>query len=123
MNMLTVACYDTDGNPLNGLVQWDMGVTVRVSGVESSPTPKVHMSQSGRDKAVIVSSSAQNGGIQFTVPSVILQKGTPIVVYLYYGSGSNARSKYSFTIPIIPRLMPADYSADGDYLDGDESYY
>ena len=110
--MLTVTCYDKNGDELEELVQWDSDILLKVSGVEAGDPdpPMFHFCQDGRESAIVVPAEVSGDYLQALIPNILMQSWYPIKVYLYYtDEDGEGRSRYSVTIQIVPRLMPDDY--------------
>lgn len=109
--MLKVICYDSDGNPLDRLTQWDIGQTVSVRGIETSTLPSFHFCNSNSEKALVVSPEMKGDALVANIPNVLLQEPLPIMVYIYYvRSSDSAKTTYSFMIKVNPRKQPDDYN-------------
>lgn len=109
--MLKVICYDSDGNPLNKLTQWDIGQTVSVRGIETSILPSFHFCNSNSEKAIVVSPELKGDALVANIPNVLLQEPLPIMAYIYYvRSSDSAKTMYSFMIKVNPRKQPDDYN-------------
>ena len=66
--MLKVICYDSDGNPLDKLTQWDIGQTVSVRGIETSTLPSFHFCNSNSEKAIVVSPELKGDALVANIP-------------------------------------------------------
>lgn len=109
--MNDVICYDSAGQVLEELCQWDVNVTIQVGDAITSPLPNFHFCQHGRDYAYVVPSELKGDKLSAKVPNILLQSHYPLHVFLYYGSNPDEqRSKHQFSIEIVPREMPMEYT-------------
>lgn len=109
--MLTVTCYDKQGNTLGELYQWDTNVTIQIGGADTTSAPNFHFCQNGQQYAYVVPSTVSGTYLQASIPNIVLQNHYPIIVYLYYTDGDGeGRSKYSVALHVVPRLKPQDYT-------------
>lgn len=108
--MASIVCYDSNGNPLKHLTQWDSNQTITVVGVETSPLPTFHFFNRHSEQALVVSPSTSGNAVSVPVPNILLQQALPIIVCLYYEfNDGSSKTEYTLSIPVFPRPMPSDY--------------
>lgn len=73
--------------------------------------PDFHFCQVGNAHAYVSPSEVENGKLKAAVPNIVLQKGRPLTVYLYYKDDDShyGRAQYSFVLSVTPRERPEDY--------------
>ncbi len=107
---MNITCYDSNGNILDHLTQWDVGQEIRIEGADLSSVPTFHFFNRKSDRALVVSSVVSEKTITAKIPNVLLQNALPIVACVYYGSGnSQGKTNYTVKIPVVPRPKPNDY--------------
>lgn len=108
--MTNVICYDSDGNVLESLTQWDVGQSLVIKGISSTITPTFHFCNKRSTRALVVPSEVNADGIGAKIPNILLQDGIPLIAYIYYQKNEDsARTMYTVTIPVTPRTKPFDY--------------
>ena len=113
--MSTFIIKDEDGNLLDGLYQWDVGIKLNISGISlKDANARVHFVSKDDNEALVVvpTVSNNNTSLTVTIPTILLQKTDPIVAYIYDRVGPNGgkKTKYFIRIPIEPRMKPAGYN-------------
>lgn len=109
--MINVTCYDSDGNALSHLTQWDIGRTLVVKGATTVIEPVFHFCNTRSTEALVVPSKINNGSIITKIPNLLLQSSFPIIAHMYYQeSKDSAKTLYTITIPVVPRVKPFDYN-------------
>ena len=66
------------GNPL---YQWELGRKVQLFPLPNMTVDEVHFSNHGDPEALVVKPKDENGMIIAEIPNVLLQSGTPVIVY------------------------------------------
>lgn len=116
--MFKITCYDEKRFPITHLTQWDIDITLFIEeGTqlgESPNLPVVHWSNRYTTDALVVETTMDsNGMLAVKVPNILLQKGTPIIGYMYIyginGAAGYSKSIYSIRLPVRPRQKPMDY--------------
>lgn len=116
--MFKITCYDEKRFPITHLTQWDVDITLFIEeGTqlgESPNLPVVHWSNRYTTDALVVETTMDsNGLLAVKVPNLLLQKGTPIIGYMYIyginGAAGYSKSIYSIRLPVRPRQKPMDY--------------
>ena len=124
LRVYEITCFDTDGNPIEYLTQWDSDqkIVIVINDCEQDYltfAPEVHFSNSSRkDEALVVRSTVKNHDtIIANIPNVLLQEPYPLFVYVYlaaYDDDDDAlcsqKTILSTEIPIRKRAKPSDYS-------------
>lgn len=104
--MANIVCYDSDGSILRYYTQWDTDQKLVIMGADISSAPVFHFLNAYKNTAYVVQSEIISNSIVVKVPDVLLQYDVPIIVYIYYESGT---TEYSVRIPVMPRVKPSDY--------------
>ena len=123
--MYEITCFDSYGNSVNCLSQWDTDQKIiipidscNLHGVElpSSPSyclPEVHFSNKKREEALVVRSEKHDDtSIKVQIPNVLLCNPHPIMVYVYLTDPEDVSSQKTILhneIPIRKRQKPSDY--------------
>lgn len=96
-----------------GLVQWDYGQTLKITGVEVAETPEVHFAVNRKDAEIVVGNIA-DGAIEAKIPDNLLEEGEEIKAYLYIADPDSGKTVRKVLLPVKRREKP------GDYTEGDE---
>lgn len=93
--------------------QWDKGIVLNISGIESDKTIMAHCSFEGQlSPAVVVVTSMMNGVCTLAIPDELFMQTKAIRCYLYAESSDIGVTVYEIRIPIIARPKPGDYIYD-----------
>ena len=105
--MAIINCYDVNGDAIRFLTQWDHDISIRVTGVETSPIPEFRFSNKHSKKSKCISGAVVGDGVKATIPNGFLQEALPICVQLFYTYPSgDAKTEHTFVIPVKPASMP-----------------
>lgn len=105
-----IACYDSNGDLLKRLYQWDHNQTITVQGLTIPPTPVFHFCNRKSEEALVVVPSSTTDGITVSIPNILLQEAEPISVYIYEETANDgSRTIHTIQIPVWPRQKPDDY--------------
>ena len=108
--MSNIICYDSDGNFLTNLYQWDNNQTITIRGIPILHTPVFHFCNRLSKGALVVSPKVSEGDITVAIPNILLQQAEPIMVYLYQNTENNgSRTVHTIHLPVLPRPKPDDY--------------
>lgn len=118
--MSQIVCYDSMGELLRTMFQWDTNQTITIKGAEVPPYPVFHFANRFSKEALVVTPE-ETGGTDLTVkvPNILLQSAETIFAYLYYETDNDAyKTKHVIQIPVAPRAKPSDYeySDNIDYI-------
>ena len=119
MIMSQITCYDSDGNALKRLFQWDSGRVITVRGVDTANRITCHFSNRLSKEALIVTPTTVSGGFTVNVPNILLQQAEPLNLYIYETAADEHMTTHVVNIPVMPRTMPSGYEYDEgiDYMD------
>ena len=92
--MQEINIYDSEGNIIYDLVQWDKDVKIYITEPEIDKAYNVHFFNRNNNEAMVVQSTYENGTLCSIVPNDILTEELPINGYV--GSPPHARG-----IPIL----------------------
>lgn len=105
--MAEVYLFDSQGNQIEYLTQWDTNQTIVIDGVVTSPVPIVHFCNADSTTALNVTPSVSNGKLTVKVPNALLQQRLPILAHLYYQVESGSwKTLYTINIDLSPRVKP-----------------
>lgn len=107
---MDVVIYDSNGNLLKTLYQWDLNQTITVRGISTTNVPAFHFCNRSSTEALVVSPTVSGEDLIVDVPNVLLQAGLPLIVYAYQVTDNDGyRTMIAFQIPVVPRAKPSDY--------------
>lgn len=105
--MAIINCYDINGDAIRFLTQWDHDISIRATGVKTSPVPEFRFSNKQSQKSKCISGVVVGDGVKATIPNGFLQEALPIYVQLFYTYPSgDAKTEHTFVIPVKPASMP-----------------
>lgn len=109
-----------DRYTVDPLYQWDLNQTLTIYGLSLASVPEIHFSNEGMTAAIVRQSAMNDAGvISVDVPNSLLQKSSPISVYVCIYEGDTFKSLYKIVVPIKARTMPGDYTI----MDNDGEVY
>ena len=115
--------YDSGGERLDHVTQWDMNRILVISGIGSDVFPTVHFYNAKSTKAIVMSCevfSTAEGAFKVTIPNNLLRQPIAIAAAIYFNDEVTREcvSKEIIRIPMYPRPMPEDYAfeEDEDYI-------
>lgn len=109
--MIEIVPYDSNGNDITELAQWDKLVTIYLNHSLITKASDVHLSNYKTGTATVVSSTYSSKTLTVTIPSALLQTAGWIYGYIYLENSTSARSILNFNIKVIARAKPADYDS------------
>lgn len=105
--MAIINCYDVNGDAIRFLTQWDHNISIRATGVKTSPIPEFRFSNKHSQKSKCICGVVVGDGVKATIPNGFLQEALPIYVQLFYTYPSgDAKTEHTFVIPVKPSSMP-----------------
>lgn len=112
--MYEINCYDSYGNIITYLTQWDYNrqLSMYLDEYNLLYAPEVHFCNQNSKEALVVQSSVEDSKVTVDIPNILLQEHLPLFLYVYLSDAQNASSQktiISTTIPIRQRPRPADY--------------
>jgi len=123
--MYEIQCFDSYGNTINNLTQWDIDQSLVIpidscnlpeTELPSSPSyalPEVHFSNKAREEALVVRSEKNDDtSIKVQIPNTLLQDACPLQVYVYMTDSKDTSSQRTILhneIPVRKRHKPSDY--------------
>lgn len=96
---------------VHGLYQWDKNVPLHISSDLLDPlhSVEVHFAHAGMKDAIRQDCQISDQGVIFArVPDVCLVQSSPIFAWVYIPSGAASYTILEITMPVHPRVMPAD---------------
>lgn len=118
--MTDLFCHDTHGYPVEFFTQWDLNLVVVIDGVDITTRPAVKIRNKLSKAAIVVMPTIVNGSICVDVPNVLLQQALPIIFEIFYEyDDGSVKTRYIFSIPVVPSQKPEDYTMVNniDYAD------
>ena len=116
---MSITCYDSDGNVLKSLYQWDNNQTLTVQGLDMPPIPVFHFCNRLSKLALVVNPTVSGNAVTVNIPNILLQMAEPIIAYVYQDTENDGyRTMHAIHIPVIPRPKPDDYEYEEniDYI-------
>lgn len=111
--MVRATCYDSNGDLIEKLYQWDQNRYVKVEGLTITDGASVFFNFSNRRNrnALVIEATAVEGGYTCVIPNDLLRQ--PDTIYMYvvekFGDADERRTVEDIRIPLIPREQPDDY--------------
>ena len=110
--MSVIMCFDSEGNTIDILTQWDVNQTVYIDW-EYDCTPIFHFFNIKWDKALVIKGEIVDEYARADIPNVLLQEAYPIMGYIYLENDTSGKAIYQFQIPVRKKPKPCDY----DYIE------
>lgn len=113
--MVVVNVNKNNTYSISDVFQWDKNRELVIYGLNFSYIPEIHFAKSDMTLAIVKQATIdENGNAHVEIPNVLLEKATPIKVYVCSYNGEEFISRYTFTINVKARVKPADYIAEDD---------
>ena len=113
--MAEIICYDSRGNPITRVYQWDKNQSITVSGLSTEPVPVFQFSNRKHPTSITVSATVTGSGLLAMVPNELLEEAETLHAYIYREVASGAgRTLGVVSIPVRPRRKPSDYVEDAN---------
>ena len=93
----------------DSLYQWDLNRKLVINGLNISIAPVIVFANRHIDRGIVVQSKLDDGVITCDVPNALLQFPCPITASLCNVSDQEYKAFETVFIPVIARVMPADY--------------
>ena len=108
--MSNITCYDSDGNLLKELYQWDRGQIIKVRGLDTSTYVVFHFCNINSDTTIEVEPTVSDSDFVAEIPDSLLTQPGSLIIYLYKNiSGDSYRTFHTIHIPVIARAIPDEY--------------
>lgn len=107
--MENIKCYDSNGNVLEYMYQWDSNQTIVLKNLGLTSAPNCHFSNRKRKTAYVVESALSGADVIVSVPNFLLQDPYPILIYVSCGDDGSSRTVYRVVLPVISRPRPSEY--------------
>lgn len=113
--MHEINCYDSYGNTINYLTQWDYNrqISMYIDNFDLTYAPEVHFCNQRSTEALVVQSSVDGNKITAEIPNILLQEHLTLCAYVYLSDANNASSQktiLSVNIPVRYRPKPSEYT-------------
>jgi len=117
-----ITVFDSDGNTMRNLVQWDSDVYVYITEEKINKATAVHFFNDTMDSAYVVSSTYSDSTLKAKIPNTLLTMSYPIIGYVQISEQSETKSIYRFRLNVIKRPKPDNYVLidSKDYVTFDE---
>ena len=92
--MQEINIYDSEGNIIYDLVQWDKDVKIYITEPEIDKAYNVHFFNRNNNEAMVVQSTYENGTLCSIVPNDILTEDLPINGYVFIDKNGEYKSLY-----------------------------
>ncbi|MBD5115780.1 MAG: hypothetical protein HDT46_11425 [Ruminococcaceae bacterium] len=116
--MQEITAYDSAGEILSNLVQWDKDVFVIIQEDEIDSAYPVHFFNYGSNRAYVVNSVYSDNTLIAKIPNTLLTTAEMIIGYVYKEQETEQKSIYRFKISMRAKPMPSNYVEEGtkDYI-------
>lgn len=120
--MKDITVYDSNGNSLTEVVQWDTDVIVCIQEDDILKNYKVHFFNSESDIAYAVQGVYENGVLKARIPNRLLWQPYIILGYVHVEENGEGKAMYRFRINMCKKPQPSNYFYDGtkDYIEATE---
>ena len=113
--MYEINCYDSYGNTIDYLTQWDYNrkLVMYIDNYDLLYAPEVHFCNQKSKEALVVQSEVEGNKVMVDIPNILLQEHLPLFAYIYLSDVNNASSQktiFSISIPVRYRPKPSDYT-------------
>lgn len=115
--------YDSDGEVLDHLTQWDVNRIIKISELDPIVSPTAHFYNAKSAKAIVTECTpveSETGSFTVVIPNSLLRQPIAVAVAIYCNNATTHEciSKELIRIPMYPRPMPSDYEfeEDEDYI-------
>ena len=110
--MAKISLYDSLGNELDHLTQWDVNQYLVIDGAITDPIPEAHFCNIDSESTISVTPTVESGKIKALIPNELLKQRYTIRAYLYYEMESGSfRTMHDVEFPVRPRKRPQNVSA------------
>ena len=114
-NMYEINCYDSYGNTIDYLTQWDYNrkLIMYIDNYDLSYAPEVHFCNQNSVEALVVQSVVEGNKLTVDIPNILLQEHLALYAYVYLSDANNAASQktiLSVAIPVRYKPKPSDYT-------------
>lgn len=116
--MNEILCFDSYGDSIDKLVQWDTNLELYINW-NYSETPIFHFSNANSQRILVIKGviNAEDKTAKANIPNILLQESSPLTVYVYLEKKSNesptahlkGETIYTFKIPVHAKEKPEDY--------------
>lgn len=114
--MTKIQVYDTDGEVIQSLTQWDEGIYACVKEDAITKAYDVHFYNATSEVSYIVESSYSSGTLKVRIPNALLAEPHPIYGCVYVDKDNGYRTMYQFYIPVRKRPEPDTYVDTDSYV-------
>lgn len=119
--MNKISCYDSLGNPMDCVYQWDANREIHLSGFakDLTKTYEVHFGSRRHSQTIDYEPEDIVGGVDGAslrtfIPMQFLEEPDVVSVYLYQidDETGEAMTVAEARVPVVPRAIPADYASE-----------
>lgn len=107
--MQEIVVYDSQGNSLTSLVQWDSDVCVYIKVDEIESAYRVHFFNNTLEESLVVDSTYSSGILKAKIPNLLLTQPLIIFGYVSVVKDGETKSLYGFKINVRKKPMPSNY--------------
>lgn len=98
----------------DSLYQWDKNQDLIINGLGLSVAPEIHFTNATMDKAIVRTSTVEDGVITVRIPNSLLQQAITIKAYVGLYEGETFKVIETIEIPVIAKARPFDYTIADD---------
>lgn len=110
--MAELIINETNRYTVEPLFQWDKNQILKIYGL-SVTAPEIHFSNESMSRSIVEQATVNSDGvITVNIPNSLLQKSSPIVVYVCGYEGDTFKTYCKITVPVKARTKPGDYTLE-----------
>ena len=109
--MFELTAYDSNGDTIHALTQWDLNQVIYIDNVGFTSSPIAYFNDSCGKHSFVINTELVGNSIKIIIPNLLLQKFEPIIIgiCIYVSQDNISRTKYFVKLPVRKREMPNDY--------------
>lgn len=94
---------------VRGLVQWDFGQILKLSGLDAQKVVQAHFASQGAATAIRIL-PADGGQTEYSIPDSLIAIGNDITCYIYLIDDISGETIKTIYLPVVKRAKPDDYN-------------
>lgn len=100
---------------VNGLVQWDYGQKLKITGVSLPEISQVHFSHSLTEEAIVrLAYTDVDGNVTVDIPNELLRDSRDIIAWVFVLDDTTGKTIKGIYLPVISRGKPNDFVSPPD---------
>lgn len=97
-----------------GLMQWDYGQVLEITGLDLPAAPQVHFGRQGAAETETLIGSTLDGVTAVSIPDLLLQQPGIICAYVYLTDPQSGETVRTVEMSVDPRPKPDTYTEPGE---------